>query len=280
MTEATQQKVNSQGATAENLDDGQGIAGAPKEPKVNNGPTTEVSTAGAVSKETATIVETTSTVQSQTETQSTEAKVANDWPEFQDDALKASASVFKEAGLDYATVKGAFAKTAETGKLEDVDVPALEAKLGKEKAALALIGIKDYYNRQVAQVAETVKAVHTVFGGEQAFEKAKAWAVDKAKTDQAFASDLTKYRDMFNAGGVSARAAARDLLQAYNAAPDTSGVKTKMINGDKTVQVGASETPLSRSDYMKLYKDAHAKKDYAEIKRLDTRRRAGIKAKI
>ncbi len=143
-----------------------------------------------------------------------------------------------------------------------------------------MMGIKDYYNRQLAQTTETVKAVHTVFGGEQAFEKAKTWAVEKAKTDPAFATDLSKYKEMFNAGGVSARAAARDLLQQYNSSPDTSGVKNKMVQGDKTVNVGAGETPLNRLDYMKLLKEAHRTGNRSEIAKLDARRRAGIKAKL
>ncbi len=278
MTEAAQ-KVNSQGATQENLDPGQGTAGAPKEPTVNNGPAkTDQSTQSntqATTTDTKAGTETASTgVQETTKAQTAQVSV---WPEFHDEAIKATANILKDAGLSFDEAKTLFAKD---GVLGTVDLPALEDKVGKDKAALAMMGIKDYQTRQQSFIDQTVKQVHDVFGGKDAFEKVKEWASDKAKTDQTFNADLTKYKEMFNAGGVSAKAAARDLLHAYTSAPDTSGVTTKMINGDKTVQVSSTETPLSRLDYLKLTKEAHAKGDRRELAKLDARRRAGIKAKI
>ena len=281
MTEAQQkEKINSQGATEANLDSGQGTAGAPKEPQDKQAPKVEQAKTDAAQATTttqATTAEATAQTQSETTTKATETKVANDWPQFQDEAIKATANILKDTGLSFEEAKLLFAKDGVVGS---VDLPALEAKVGKDKAALAMIGVKDYQTRQQAFIDQTIKEVHTVVGGKESFEKIKIWATDKAKEDQAFNADLVKYKQMMDAGGVSARAAARDLLQAYTSSSDTSGVKTKMVNGDKSVGVSTTETPLSRSDYMKLLKEAHKKGDRAEINRLDARRRAGIKAKI
>ncbi len=281
MTEAVQkEKVNSQGATAADMAASQTEqnVGIPKEPQDRKEPAKEVKQSAEQTTKAASTEATTQT-QQQTQTQSTEAKQekVSDWPQFQDAAIVATANVLKESGLTFEEAKSLFAKD---GVLGNIDTAALEAKVGKDKAALAMMGVKDYQTRQQAQIDQTVKSVHEVFGGEAAFEKVKVWAVDKAKNDPAFLNDLNKYKDMFTTGGVSARAAARDLLQQYNASPETSGVQTKMIQGDKTVGTTSNESPLNRLDYMTLLKKAHKEGNRPEIARLDARRRAGIKLKI
>ncbi|HXB13651.1 MAG TPA: hypothetical protein VNZ45_16810 [Bacteroidia bacterium] len=269
-----------QDADKQNLSDGQGTDGAPSAPKVNNAAPAKDVAAPDVTITTETVV---APVQGTTQVAAatTASTVQEQWPTFADQALTASANLMKNAGLAPSDAKTIFAKTLQTGKIEDVDLPALEAKIGKDKAALAMIGVKDYFTRQQAFATKTIEEVESVFGGKDAYTKVKEWAIAKASTDSNFAKDVDKYREMFNAGGVSARAAALDLLSVYSKAPDTSGVVTKIVNGNKTVSVDTSNAkPLSRSEYMTLLKAAEKTGNKREIADLNARRRAGIKAKI
>jgi hypothetical protein len=267
--------TNTQDATRENLSEGQSTDGAPKAPVVNNAPTSTPAPTPAPTQ-----VAAPSPTPAPTATPSP-ASTQEQWPTFADQALTASANLMKDAGLAPTDAKTIFSKTLQTGKIEDVDLPALEEKIGKDKAALAMIGVKDYFTRQQAISSQTIQEVEAVFGGKDAYAKVRDWATAKAAADPAFAKDVESYRGMFNAGGISARAAAKDLLSQYTNSPETSGVVTKMVNGNKTVTVDTTaQQPLSRSEYLELLKEANKKGDLRAVAELDARRRAGIKAKI
>ncbi len=279
-------KVNSQGASAAELDAGQTVAGAPKAPaEPSNSPPAKPVDAVAQAATDKVAAETKATADATAATQAAAdatkaATKPEEWPSIADQGLSSAANVMKDAGLSYTDTKAIFAKAVQSGKVEDIDITALETKIGKDKAALAMIGVKDYYARQTAATQETIKQVYTIVGGEAAYTKVKDWATQKAAADPEFAKDLDKYRSMFDAGGVTARAAAVDLLRQYNLAPNTSGVSNRMVTGDTTVGVDKALQPLSRLDYIEQLKEAHKKGDRAAVQRLDAQRRAGIKAKI
>lgn len=282
MTE--QAKVNSQGAAPENLSDGQGREGAPKPPVVNNAPpVTEITTSQIEAR--VNEQQSSSAQEATTETpESPPAEIvqenAQDWPQYSDASLAAAVSVFKEGGLNVTDGSKFFEKALASGKLEDVDVAGLEAKLGKEKATLAMAGIRDYYNRQVKLADETVKLVHGVVGGKEAFDKIASWANTKAQSDKVFAKELAQIRDLIDQGGVSARAAVVDLMRQYQAAPNTTGLQTKMLDGNKGVQPAEELKPITRKQYLEGLKQAHKDGNKRMINQLNEQRKLGIAAKI
>ena len=143
-----------------------------------------------------------------------------------------------------------------------------------------MLGVKDYYQRNLAEVQATAKTVHGVFDGEESYLKVRDWFLEKAKTDEVIAIDLKKYGEMFNAGGVSARAAALDMKRVYTNDPETSGLGVKIMDGDKTTKVVDSVEPLTRTESNKLLKEAHKRGDQKKISEIHARRRAGMKAGI
>ncbi len=285
--------VNSQGASRKDLNDGElEGSGAPAEPQIKQAPVKQEKPSEEVKTQEKPVEEVVPSNEAanlkpveeakQVPEQTTDAQ--NTWPTYQDDSLNAASNVLKESGVTPKDAGAYFSKALESGKLEDIDVKGLEEKLGKDKAILVMAGVRDYYTRQSTKTKETINQVHSVFGSEAGYNKVRDWATEKAKADPNFAADLGKYRDMFNQGGVSARAAALDMLRSYNADPKTSGVQNKMTEGQNIQAKSAESTPLSRADYLAECKKANKINDrdvrQATMKRLDQQRLAGIKAKI
>ena len=211
---------------------------------------------------------------------SVEPEPKTDWVKYEDESLESAAGVMKDAGLAFDDAQGIFAKALETNDLKDVDLPALEKAIGKDKASLVMLGVKDYYQRNLAEVQATAKTVHGVFEGEESYLKVKDWFLEKAKIDEAIANDLKKYGEMFNAGGVSARAAALDMKRVYTSDPETSGLEVKIMDGDTKTKVIDGIEPLTRKESNKLLKEAHKNGDQKKINEIHARRRAGMKAGI
>ncbi len=203
------------------------------------------------------------------------AKEVVAWPEFKDTSVAAAAGLMKEAGLSYTDGMEFFKAAAASLNPADVDVKALEAKIGKDKAALVMVGIKDYCARTQDFQKKTVADVYGVMGGEAGFKKVQSWVATREAGDEGFAAEMQVYRQMLDQGGVAARAAATDLMRQYNANPNNSGLQTKMVNGDKPA-TATDNSPLGRKDYLTAIKEAQSKGDKALVATLNARRKAGI----
>lgn len=266
-----------QGAGAEHLSDGQSNgAGAPAAPKVINN--ANGSGDGVVPKDDAAAKATEADAGKEGDEEDDEP-VVTEWAEWEDPSAAAAVDLLKEAGVTPTEADKIFAKAVESGDLRDIDVKELEAKVGKTKALLIMNGVKDYHQRVYVENARHVKEVQDIFGGEAGWTTVKEWAQAREKSDPAFKKTLDGIRDDLNSGNDRAiKAAAKDLLRAYNGAPNTKGLGNKnVVKGDG--RPAAAGAPLSRADYLTELKKAHGSgASQAVIAQLDARRMAGKKA--
>jgi len=199
-----------------------------------------------------------------------------EYPVYNDEAADAVVSILKEAGVTPEESDSFFRAAVESGKLEDIDVGKLTEKVGKEKASLIMIGVKDFYNRNTQEVKKVVDEVYKVVGGEEQLATVKNWALEKEKTDPAFKAELDEYRAMLNSTPVQARLAISELLKAYNADPKTSSLKVTITEGDSAGSGQLSLDYISRADYVKEMKVAEDKRDTGAQERLRARRTQSI----
>jgi hypothetical protein len=283
---------NSQGASLENLSDGQTSGkGAPPKPVVPNGPIPKNDNGsgdGVVPKEdeaakaAAKKVEEEAAAKKAEEDKEDELPAVTEYATWEDPSAQAAVELLKEAGVTPAEAAGIFDKAVEANDPRLIDVKKLEAKVGKAKALLIMNGVQEYHRRTTTEHEATVQTVKKVFGGDQGWDTVKTWAQTREKTDPAFKKELDGIREDLNKGGRAATAAAKDLLTLYNGSPDTKGLGTAaktLVKGDGTPQpVGG---PLTRAAY-----NVELKKAYGEnasksvIDQLNARRQAGMAAGI
>lgn len=296
---ATDKALAAQGATADNLDPGAtGTTGAPKPPPAPSNepaPAPKKDKPEGLDEEHGSTGKTEPTAEEKAAAEAAAKKAADDkaaadkeaagplkdFVDFSDSpGAQAAVNLLKEAGVGPNAANEYFAKALQTGDLNDIDVAGLEAKLGKDKAALVLIGVKDHYGKLAAKAAETVKVTHDIFGGEKNWETVRTWAQTAEKADAKLKAQIDDIRGLLDEGGHKAAAGARELLRLYNAAPDKKGLGTaKLVQGDNTGTVIG--TALNRTDYLTELKAAHARNAKpAEIAAIDARRKAGRKAGI
>lgn len=208
-----------------------------------------------------------------------EAAKLGEYTKYDDVAADSVVDILKESGVSVEDAKKFFEKATTTGKVEDIDVSAIEAKLGKSKTALLMMGVQQYVNTTMTKNVEITKVTHAAVGGPENFKKVSEWAAGKEKADPAFKAKLDEYRKMFGTGPTGAAMASKALGEAYNASPENSSLKVTMIQGDKTVNAAAI-TGISRADYLSQLKVAQDKRDNTEVARLHAARLAGKKAGI
>ena len=195
-----------------------------------------------------------------------------EYPVYNDETADAVVGILKEAGVTPEEADTFFRAAVESGKLEDIDVTKLTEKVGKEKANLIMVGVKDFYNRNTQAVKTVVDEVYKVTGGEEQFATLRNWALEKEKSDPAFKAELDEYRNMLNSTPVAARLAINELVKAYNADPKTKSLTVNITSGDKVGSGGLELGYISRADYVAARKVAEDKRDFAEVDRLKARR--------
>ena len=104
-----------------------------------------------------------------------------EYPVYNDEAADSVVGLLKDAGVTADEADTFFRAAVEANDLSKVDVAGLTAKVGKEKATLIMVGVKDYYNRNAEAVKKVTDEVYKVTGGEAQFETLKNWAIEKEK---------------------------------------------------------------------------------------------------
>jgi hypothetical protein len=203
-----------------------------------------------------------------------------DYITLDDPAGQAAINLLKKSGLGPNEAQNYFQKAIDSGNLNDIDVKGLEKRIGKEATDLIMIGVRQHYGAIAQKHAETVRATHEVFGGEQNWNTVKTWAQTAEKADSKLKAQIDDIRDMMDEGGLKAQLGAKELLRLYNAAPATKGLGTqKLVQGDGDGKVIG--TPLTRADYLTALKAAEARgASAAEKHALHARRKAGMAQRI
>ena len=284
------EKGLSPGVTTADLDEGQSrSAGAPQAPEVSNTPPPEEKSAEDKAKEAeAAKIEADAKAKEEADAKAKEEaeKAAEDenkeadeelteYPEYGDEAADAAVSLLKEAGVTPAEADKFFREAVEANDLSKIDIAALTEKVGKDKASLIMMGVKDYYNRQMASTQESVDAVYGVVGGKENWDQVSAWARTKSNSDKAFASRMAELNQMFDLNKSAASMAARELVDLYNKDSNNKSLSVNMTHGDSSAsRSGLGSEPLSRADYIEQLKAAEAKGDKAKVAELNARRLA------
>lgn len=195
---------------------------------------------------------------------------------YNDSVADSVIDLLKESNVTPEESDGFFRKAVESGNMEDIDRAALEAKVGKAKANLVIVGITDYYNRISSSVKAVTEAVYSVVGSKTNFDKVAKWAREKETVEPAFKGELDSYRKMLEGTPTSAKLAADALLKAYHTDPKNSSLDVTRVDGDSRNEDSAF-IPLSRADYIKGLHEANMKNDPEAVKALNARRTASIK---
>lgn len=292
-TPVADKALAAQGATADNLDDGAaGNKGAPVAPPApSNEPPPKPAKKEGLDEETDIVPKAEPTAEEKAIADKAAADKADadkeaagplkEYSKYEESpAAAAAVELLKEAGIGPNAANEYFAKAIKSGNPDDIDVAGLEAKLGKAKTTLILAGAQAHFAAGNAKTAATVKVVHDIFGNEANWDVVRDWAKAAEKTDPKFKAQIDGVRSLLDEGGVRAEAGARELLRLYNAAPQTKGLgATKLAVGDNNGTVIG--TVLTRAQYNTELKAAHERgAKPAEIKAIDARRKAGMKAGI
>lgn len=289
----TEQKIPGvpEGVSAADLNEGEGTAGAPKAPEVSNEPPKKEETADektarekaekeAADKKTAdekAAADKKAADEAEAKKKAEEdADKPKEFAVYNDESADSAIALLKEAGVKPEEADVFFAKAIESGKLEDIDVKGLTEKVGKEKANLIMLGVKDYYNRVNATVTKSVEEVYKVTGGEEQWKTLAAWAQEREKSDGEFGTLLNDYRQMIDTSPTQAKLAVTELVKLYNADPKNKSLNVTMTHGDSSYSHGLDLQYITRADYIAALKTANDKGDAAEVSRLNARRKASV----
>ena len=153
-------------------------------------------------------------------------------------------ALLQNSGVTTDEAKALLFDAVQAGDITKIDVAALEAKVGKNKATIIIAGAKNFVKEQRDAATAIVATMHTEVGGEANWKVIAEWAKEGVP-----AEDLDVLREMINSGGVKARLAAKEMKGLYEAADGNSTLgKTEVLPGGKP-QVTTTFVPLTAVQY-------------------------------
>ena len=192
---------------------------------------------------------------------------------YEDDNANAAMSLLKESGVKATEAREFFKAAVETRDISKIDYAGIEKRIGKEKTSLLKLALTQFYNSALASVNEKVTAVFDTMGSKDNWAKVNKWAKAKAESDPEFKKQVSEYNKMLDLNAKTAKAAAAELKELYEADPANGSLEIVMEQGDKG---GSTEQTqyISRAEYVEQMKTAQAKGDAKEIERLRNLRTA------
>lgn len=149
--------------------------------------------------------------------------------------------LLQNAGVTPDEAKALLFDAVTAGDLSQIDRPALEAKIGKDKAVLVMAGAKAFLAEKVSRNSQIVDALAKEAGGKDNWTKVAAWA----KAGTTISDDqMGEYILLIDAGGAQARFAASELVSAYNADSKNTTLTTQTV---PVIEGDTSNTPGGRS---------------------------------
>lgn len=194
-----------------------------------------------------------------------------DFVSYNDPAADAAVALMKKAGVTPVVAEDIFGEAVKAGDLSKIKLDKLVEKVGKETADLIMIGVKDFWNRNVELTRQKMSAIENVLGGPEQLAIVKDWAHKRAETDQEFNQKWNELRAMADIGPFAAQAMAKELRGLYESAEGNSALNEKMVSGDSTVK---SSNYISAADALTALKVAHRNNDYKEVERITALRNA------
>jgi hypothetical protein len=160
------------------------------------------------------------------------------------------------------------------GDATKIDQVALEAKVGKAKASLILVGIKGFIQETAEKNSAIKQVVYEAAGGEEAWNKLTTWA-------ETSGTDISEYAGLIDAGGAAARFAVQEITELFNADPKNTAITagTKRVEPSKGGAAPAIQ-PITRAEFVEQLDAAHAAGDQKAVDRIKAARAAGRKQGI
>lgn len=192
---------------------------------------------------------------------------------YEDENANAAMSLLKDSGVKASEAREFFKEALETRDISKINYADIEKRIGKEKTSLLRLALTQYYNSALASVNEKVNAVFDTLGSKDNWVKVNKWAKAKADADPEFKKQVNEYNKMLDLNAKTAKAAAAELKELYEADPANGSLEIVMEQGDKG---GSTEQTqhITRAEYVEQMKAAHAKGDAKEIERLRNLRTA------
>lgn len=160
------------------------------------------------------------------------------------------------------------------GDATKIDQAALEAKVGKAKASLILVGIKGFIQETAEKNNSIKEVVYEAAGGEETWNKLTSWA-------EASGTDISEYAGLIDAGGAQARFAVQEITGLFNADPKNTAITAgnKRVEPSKGSAAPAVQ-PITRAEFVEQLDAAHAAGDQKAVDRIKAARAAGRKQGI
>lgn len=176
------------------------------------------------------------------------------WGTTGDEVADSVLTMLQNADVTPDEAKALLFDAVKAGDVSQIDVKALEAKVGKTKATLIMAGVTNFVDKRTTDNAATLVDVHKAAGGEENWTKMAAWGKDNIPE-----ADLSDYRGMIDKGGAQARFAVQEIAAKFNADESNttlSGATTAAaLEGDGGV--GKSARSTTRAEYVAELTKAH-----------------------
>lgn len=191
------------------------------------------------------------TEETEDEQQDEPALDTDKWGTTGDEVGDSVLALLQNADLTVDDAKSLMYDAMQAGDVTKIDKAALEAKVGKNKAALILAGAENFVARNAARTQSVIKEVHGTVGGEDNWNTIKTWANENLSADE-----IADYVELVNEGGRKARFAAQEMLAAYNASDKNTTLNTTQ---EVTPDAAAPQTTrsISKAAYFEELSKAH-----------------------
>lgn len=163
-------------------------------------------------------------------------------------------TLLQNSGIAPSDAKALLFDAVQNGDVTKIDKAALEAKVGKVKAHLIMVGAENFVKEQRDNAKAVVSELHKEVGGEANWKTIAEWANKSVP-----AEELQEFRDMINKGGLPAKLAANALKQKYEGDTNNSSLTVEeTLPGGKPPEAPTYK-PMSRVEYSKEVEKLHAK---------------------
>ena len=160
-------------------------------------------------------------------------------------------SLLQNSGVTTDEAKALMFDAIQSGDVTKIDKAALEAKVGKAKAAIILTGADNFVKEQASKANAIVASLHETVGGKDNWKQVADWSKDNIAEEE-----LDVFRGMINAGGLQAKMAAKEMKGLYEAAADNSTLqKTEVLPGAKPKDT--AQAPLTAVQYSDALEKLH-----------------------
>lgn len=206
---------------------------------------------------------------------SNEDKEVEPWGDTGTDVGNSVLTVLQESGLEVGKAKALLYDAVQSGDPSKIDEAALAEAMGSAAQARIVISGIGSHVKEIATRAETIKtALYDEVGSAENWDTLSKWAREELS-----ANDLQEYMELVGQGGRKAKLAARDLMEQYEEAGNTSLKDGTTI--PKTAKKAVENlTPLSRKDYFSEMEKAQreGKLNESTKAKLWKQRQAGVQA--